>query len=33
MSIAAARFLYNDRNVATVGGSDASLMLWQVVDE
>ncbi|XP_073970787.1 doublecortin-domain-containing echinoderm-microtubule-associated protein isoform X4 [Rhodnius prolixus] len=33
LAIAAARFLFNDRNVATVGGSDASLMLWEVVDE
>lgn len=32
-AIANARFLYNDRNVVTVGGSDASLMLWEVVDE
>ncbi|XP_065211551.1 echinoderm microtubule-associated protein-like CG42247 isoform X2 [Planococcus citri] len=31
--ITCARFLYNDRNVVTVGGTDASLMLWDVVDE
>lgn len=31
--ITGARFLYNDRNVVTVGGVDASLMLWDVVDE
>ncbi|KAF6215574.1 hypothetical protein GE061_010330 [Apolygus lucorum] len=33
LAIAAARFLHNDRNVVTVGGTDASLMLWEVVDE
>ncbi|CAH0386777.1 unnamed protein product [Bemisia tabaci] len=32
-SVTSARFLYNDRNVATVGGTDASLMLWEVVDD
>lgn len=32
-TITCARFLYNDRNVVTVGGTDASLMLWDVVDE
>lgn len=31
--ITCARFLYNDRNVVTVGGTDASLMLFDVVDE
>ncbi|XP_014242237.2 echinoderm microtubule-associated protein-like CG42247 isoform X2 [Cimex lectularius] len=33
LAIATARFLFNDRNVATVGGTDASLMLWEVIDE
>ncbi|KAK7574062.1 hypothetical protein V9T40_011253 [Parthenolecanium corni] len=32
-TITCARFLYNDRNLVTVGGIDASLMLWDVVDE
>ncbi|XP_050432030.1 echinoderm microtubule-associated protein-like CG42247 isoform X1 [Adelges cooleyi] len=31
--ISSARFLYNDRNVVTVGGTDASLMLWDVVED
>ncbi|KAK7790247.1 hypothetical protein R5R35_001049 [Gryllus longicercus] len=33
LQIAAARFLFNDKNVVTVGGTDASLMLWDVVDD
>ncbi|BES89722.1 HELP motif [Nesidiocoris tenuis] len=33
LAIASARFLHNDRKVVTVGGTDASLMLWEVVDE
>ncbi|XP_015605282.1 echinoderm microtubule-associated protein-like CG42247 isoform X2 [Cephus cinctus] len=31
--VATARFLYNDQNVVTVGGTDAALMLWELVDE
>ncbi|XP_063975526.1 echinoderm microtubule-associated protein-like CG42247 isoform X1 [Diachasmimorpha longicaudata] len=31
--VASARFLYNDQNVVTVGGTDAALMLWELVDE
>ncbi|KAI5709816.1 hypothetical protein M8J75_003490 [Diaphorina citri] len=31
--INAARFMFNDRNLVTVGGSDATLMLWEVVDD
>ncbi|XP_012522532.1 echinoderm microtubule-associated protein-like CG42247 isoform X1 [Monomorium pharaonis] len=31
--VACARFLYNDQNVVTVGGTDAALMLWELVDE
>ncbi|XP_043497504.1 echinoderm microtubule-associated protein-like CG42247 [Polistes fuscatus] len=31
--VACARFLYNDRNIVTVGGTDAALMLWELVDE
>ncbi|KAF4532363.1 hypothetical protein B566_EDAN003667 [Ephemera danica] len=31
--IATARFLQLDRSVVTVGGSDAALMLWDVVDD
>lgn len=33
MQVSAARFLFNDRNVVTVGGTDAALMLWDVVDD
>lgn len=33
LGIAAARFLFNDRNVVTVGGIDAGLMLWDVIDD
>lgn len=33
LAVAAARFLFNDRNVVTVGGTDAALMLWEVVDD
>ncbi|CAH1155979.1 unnamed protein product [Phaedon cochleariae] len=32
-TVACARFLFNDRNVVSVGGTDASLMLWQLVEE
>nr|CAH7721546.1 unnamed protein product [Callosobruchus chinensis] len=32
-TVACARFLFNDRNVVTVGGTDASLMLWQLTEE
>lgn len=32
-AITCARFSYDDRNLVTVGGIDASLMLWDVVDE
>ncbi|XP_054286696.1 echinoderm microtubule-associated protein-like CG42247 isoform X2 [Macrosteles quadrilineatus] len=31
--VAAAKFLFNDRNIVTVGGTDASLMLWELVDD
>jgi len=31
--VACARFLYNDQNIVTVGGTDAALMLWELVDE
>ncbi|XP_063236726.1 echinoderm microtubule-associated protein-like CG42247 [Bacillus rossius redtenbacheri] len=31
--LATARFFFNDKYVATVGGSDAALMLWDVVDD
>jgi microtubule-associated protein-like 1/2 len=33
MQIAAARFMYNDKNVVTVGGTDATLILWDVIDD
>ncbi|KAE8743682.1 hypothetical protein FOCC_FOCC010723 [Frankliniella occidentalis] len=33
LQVACGRFLYNDRLVATVGGTDATLMLWDVVDD
>ncbi|KAL1502858.1 hypothetical protein ABEB36_007938 [Hypothenemus hampei] len=32
-TISCARFLFNDRNLVTVGGTDASLMLWQLSEE
>ncbi|ENN76153.1 hypothetical protein YQE_07324, partial [Dendroctonus ponderosae] len=32
-TVACARFLFNDRNVVTVGGNDASLMLWQLAED
>lgn len=32
-TVACARFLFNDRNVVTVGGTDAALMLWQLTEE
>uniref|UniRef100_A0A2H8TVI9 Echinoderm microtubule-associated protein-like CG42247 n=1 Tax=Melanaphis sacchari TaxID=742174 RepID=A0A2H8TVI9_9HEMI len=31
--VSSARFLYNDRNVVTVGGTDAALMLWDVIED
>jgi microtubule-associated protein-like 1/2 len=33
MQIATARFMYNDKNVVTVGGTDATLILWDVIDD
>lgn len=33
LQVACARFLYHDKNVVTVGGTDAALMLWDVIDE
>ena len=33
MQIATARFMYNDKNVVTVGGTDATLILWDVLDD
>ncbi|XP_044731561.1 echinoderm microtubule-associated protein-like CG42247 isoform X2 [Chrysoperla carnea] len=32
-AVACARFLFNDRNIVTVGGTDASLMLWELTEE
>lgn len=32
-AVACARFLFNDRNVVTVGGTDAALMLWQLAED
>ncbi|GJQ75573.1 hypothetical protein Trydic_g17654 [Trypoxylus dichotomus] len=32
-TVACARFLFNDRNVVTVGGTDAGLMLWELTEE
>ncbi|KAK9717160.1 HELP motif [Popillia japonica] len=32
-TVACARFLYNDRNIVTVGGTDAGLMLWELTEE
>ncbi|KAF5291175.1 hypothetical protein FQA39_LY14417 [Lamprigera yunnana] len=31
--ISSARFLFNDRNIVTVGGTDAGLMLWELTEE
>ncbi|XP_044268037.1 echinoderm microtubule-associated protein-like CG42247 isoform X2 [Tribolium madens] len=31
--VACARFLFNDRNLVTVGGTDAALMLWELTEE
>lgn len=31
--VSSVRFLYNDRNVVTVGGTDAALMLWDVIED
>jgi microtubule-associated protein-like 1/2 len=33
MQIATARFMYNDKNVVTAGGTDATLILWDVIDD
>lgn len=33
LQVACARFLYHDKNLVTVGGTDAALMLWDVIDE
>jgi microtubule-associated protein-like 1/2 len=33
MQIVTARFMYNDKNVVTVGGTDATLILWDVIDD
>lgn len=33
MQVATARFMYNDKNVVTAGGSDATLILWDVIDD
>lgn len=33
LQVACARFLFNDRHVVTVGGTDATLMMWDVVDD
>ena len=33
LQVACARFLFNDRHIVTVGGTDATLMLWDVVDD
>lgn len=27
------RFLYGDRSLITVGGTDASLMIWELIEE
>lgn len=32
-TLACCRFLYGDRSVVTVGGTDASLMVWELVEE
>ncbi|XP_050304564.1 echinoderm microtubule-associated protein-like CG42247 isoform X2 [Anthonomus grandis grandis] len=32
-TVACTRFLFNDRNIVTVGGTDAALMLWQLTEE
>lgn len=32
-TVACARFLFNDRNLVTVGGTDAALMLWELTEE
>ncbi|GLV35997.1 Doublecortin-domain-containing echinoderm-microtubule-associated protein [Carabus blaptoides fortunei] len=31
--VACARFMFNDRNIVTVGGTDASLMLWELTED
>lgn len=32
-AIGSARFLYGDRSLITVGGTDASLMIWELIEE
>lgn len=32
-TIACARFLYGNRSLVTVGGTDASLMIWELAGE
>ena len=31
--VACARFMVGDRQVVTVGGTDASLMVWELAEE
>lgn len=31
--VACARFLYGDHSLVTVGGTDASLMVWDLIEE
>lgn len=31
--VACARFLFGDQTIVTVGGTDASLMVWDLVEE
>lgn len=33
LQVASARFMFHDKYIVTVGGTDAALMLWEVVDE
>lgn len=32
-AIGSVRFLYGDRTLITVGGTDASLMIWDLIEE
>lgn len=32
-SLASARFTFGDRFVVTVGGTDATLMIWELIEE
>lgn len=32
-SVACARFLFGDHFLVTVGGTDATLMLWELIEE